>query len=220
MKRFNGIIGAFLAGLISSIPWLLIYVYGNYIIAFLALPIALAADWGYKKMGGDETKNLGTIIAVITLLIVALQIFIIIPLLLLQNSGNVASISNLISLYETSPDFTSAILKDAFISILFAVIGISSVIKSINSFGSNEPIWKTMKQNNAKAEEESIKQINEIFAENNAYYEENAIAKEEFKELYKKNPLAINTYNKLVKKKIIIKFNKKFYMDKEKLKEE
>ena len=214
MKYLNGIIGAFIGAIIGSIPWLLVYVYGGWIIALLAMPIALAADWGYKLMGGEQTKALGKIVAIVTILVVALQIFIIIPLFMLNNAGMSTSLGSLLSLYEDSAILTG-ILRDAFISLIFAFIGISSVIKNIDAYGSNEPIWKTNKRRNNLIQEQNTNAIIDVFVKYNAHDEDAAIEKASFDELFKMDPLVIQTFNNLKRQKKIKIINKKYYMPKE-----
>ena len=46
-KYLPGIIGALLGGLIASIPWILMYVYGEMMLSLLAIIIALGALKGY-----------------------------------------------------------------------------------------------------------------------------------------------------------------------------
>ena len=48
-KFFKGIIGSILGAIIFSIPWILIYVYANYILSILAAIIAYGALLFYKK---------------------------------------------------------------------------------------------------------------------------------------------------------------------------
>ena len=45
---FTGIIGALIGGIIASIPWVLVYVYGNMMLSLLAVLIAAGEFYGYK----------------------------------------------------------------------------------------------------------------------------------------------------------------------------
>jgi len=130
MKYFRGIIGAIIGAFIASLPWLLMYVYGGWIIALLALPIAIAAEFGYRKMKGEPTKHLALIIAIITVVVVLVQNFLIIPLFLLNKEGLPANLDMLKFLYQNS-EFTSAMIKDGAISIFFAILGISGIYKKM-----------------------------------------------------------------------------------------
>ena len=57
----TGIIGAVIGGAIASLPWVLVYVYGNMIVAILAVLIALGAFYGYKLVKGKMGKGLPAI---------------------------------------------------------------------------------------------------------------------------------------------------------------
>ena len=61
-KFFKGIIGSVLGAIIFSIPWILIYVYANYILSILAAIIAYGSLLFYKKFGGEITKKTGVFI--------------------------------------------------------------------------------------------------------------------------------------------------------------
>ena len=52
-KFFKGIIGSILGAIIFSIPWILIYVYANYILSILSAIIAYGSLLFYKKFGGE-----------------------------------------------------------------------------------------------------------------------------------------------------------------------
>lgn len=47
-NRLIAIIISLIGGIIGTIPWVLVYVYGNMIVAILAVFIAMAAWKGYK----------------------------------------------------------------------------------------------------------------------------------------------------------------------------
>ena len=125
-----GIIGALLGALIASIPWVLVYVYGNMILSLLAIIIALGAVKGYKLLKGKLDKKTPIIIIVISLLAVTLSTLVIIPALLLIKDGFELSISNMNLLYDSS-EFMSALLKDYVISLIFTALGISGVIAKV-----------------------------------------------------------------------------------------
>ena len=124
------IIGGIIGGLIASIPWILLYVYANFIVSFLAVPIAMGVSLGYQKLGGPANKALPTIITVKSLIIVAFVATVIIPLLLLHNEGFDASFHNLRLIYEYD-EFFWAIMRDLAISLIFVFIGIRGVITKL-----------------------------------------------------------------------------------------
>ena len=60
MKKNNylkGILGAFLGAILFGIPWVIVYVYGEYILSILALLIAFGSFKFYKLFGGKITKK-------------------------------------------------------------------------------------------------------------------------------------------------------------------
>ncbi len=125
-----GVLGALIGGLIASLPWILMYVYGDMILSLLALPIALGAWKGYQLFKGKEDKKLPYIVAVISLLCVTVATLIIIPLLLGVENGWTFSLDTLESLYNFS-DFKTAIMKDYAISVLFTFMGIGGILGKI-----------------------------------------------------------------------------------------
>ena len=51
-KYVMGIFGGILGGLIASIPWILMYVYGNMIVQILSVVIAMGVLKGYQMFHG------------------------------------------------------------------------------------------------------------------------------------------------------------------------
>jgi acetyl-CoA carboxylase carboxyl transferase subunit beta len=58
----TGIIGAIIGGIIATIPWILVYVYGNMMLSILAAIIAGGEFLGYKICKGKIDKKLPIII--------------------------------------------------------------------------------------------------------------------------------------------------------------
>lgn len=125
-----GIVGAMIGGLIASLPWILVYVYGDMIFSLLALPIALGAWKGYQLMKGKQDGKLPYIVAVISLLVITLATLVIIPMLLGTKNGLNFSFDTLDLLYQSS-EFKTAIFKDYAISVLFTFLGIGGVLGQI-----------------------------------------------------------------------------------------
>ena len=201
---FNGILGAFIGGLIATLPWILAYVYGNMIIAALAVIIAIGALKGYQLLNGKVDKKLPIIIAIVSLLCVTISTLVIIPLLLLLKEGVGATFSNLKIFYETSEVFT-ALMGDYVISVLFTILGMSGVIKSIK----NE-IEKNKDKENIKVElgngtKQDREKIIQYFLTRNAVDDNTAVEIDEAAEL-KENALAL-----LVQNAVIIKKGDKYY---------
>lgn len=125
-----GILGACVGGLIASLPWILVYVYGEMILSLLALPIALGAWKGYTLVKGKQDKKLPYIVGIISVLVVTLATLVIIPMLLGVQNGTKFSFDVLEILYASS-DFKAAILKDYAISVFFTFLGIGGILGQI-----------------------------------------------------------------------------------------
>lgn len=131
MKNYVlGIIGALLGGIIATIPWILIYIYGNMMLSALAIIIAWAALKGYRLFKGKEDKRLPMIIAIVSIISVTIATLVVIPLILLNNEGFQPSFYNLKLLYQ-SGDFVWSVMKDFVIAIVFTILGISGTVKKI-----------------------------------------------------------------------------------------
>ena len=127
----KGIIGALIGGLIATIPWILLYIYGNMMSSFLAFFVGLGALKGYQYKGISDRK-LPTIITIVSLVSISIATLVIIPLILLLQESIGVSISNLVTLYSFSP-FVSGIMRDYAVAILFTFIGLRSVMRKINA---------------------------------------------------------------------------------------
>ena len=122
---FMGIVGALLGGVVATIPWILLYIYGNMMLSILAFVIGYGALYGYKLFHGIVDKNTSWIITIVSLISVTVATLVVIPLWILHNQGYVISFEN------TMSAFKSAILRDFVISIVFTLLGISGVISKI-----------------------------------------------------------------------------------------
>lgn len=199
-----GIIGAFVGGLIASLPWIICYVYLDMLWSLLALFIAMGALKGYQMLGGKEDKKLPLIIAIISIFVITIVTLIIIPLLLLAKEG-LASISNLKLLYQMS-SFKKAIMKDYIFSLFFTVLGISGVISNIkNQIDQN--VSKVKLSNINEANKEQIEKLKEVFIKNNALSKENAIDKKVIMDEVNNT----NLFNILTMQQVIMKYKGKYY---------
>ena len=155
----TGILGGLIGGFIATIPWILMYVYGNMILSLLAIIIAIGVLKGYQLCKGKVDKKLPIIIIVISLICVTISTLLIIPILLLIKEGQAGSIENLQTLYNYEP-FMQAIMKDYAISVVFTFLGISGVVsnvkKQIND-GETENIKATIKNESNKKEKSKQK---------------------------------------------------------------
>lgn len=134
MKKsyFKGIVGALLGGVVASIPWVLLYVYGNMIFSFLAYFVAIAALKGYQLFKGKEDDKLHIIISAVSLISITVATWVIIPLLMfIKESISINAIT--LQIIYTNSEFIGSLFKDYVISIIFTILGISGVIKSIKN---------------------------------------------------------------------------------------
>ena len=201
---FTGIIGAFLGGLVFTIPWILLYVYANMIYSLLAVLVAIGALLGYQLFKGKVDKKLPIIITVISLLAITIATLVIIPILLLLKENIIATIPNIKLLYSES-SFLSAIMRDYAISIVFTILGISGVIASIKkqiNDGEVDKIKIDLSNGNNKKEKEKIKKI---FVSHNALDELNMLDQDKLKDINE------NTLNILINQHIIVKKDDKYY---------
>lgn len=144
----TGILGGLVGGFIASVPWILMYVYGKMILSLLAIIIAMGALKGYQLCKGKVNKSLPLIITIISLICVTVSTLVIIPVLLIEKQGANVSIDTLKFLYSYG-DFTTAIMKDYIISVLFTFLGISGVISNIKkqlNDGATENIKANLKE--------------------------------------------------------------------------
>lgn len=201
---FTGIIGAFLGGLVFTIPWILLYVYANMIYSLLAVLVAIGSLLGYQLLKGKVDKKLPIIITVISLLAITIATLVIIPILLLLKENIIATIPNIKLLYSES-SFLSAIMRDYAISIVFTILGISGVIASIKkqiNDGEVDKIKIDLSNGNNKKEKEKIKKI---FVSHNALDELNMLDQDKLKDINE------NTLNILINQHIIVKKDDKYY---------
>ena len=70
MKKNNalGILGAIIGAILFSIPWIIAYVYLNYILSLLAMVIAFGSFYFYKLFGGEVTKKTSIVVTISSLL--------------------------------------------------------------------------------------------------------------------------------------------------------
>lgn len=177
-QKVKGIIGALLGALIFSIPWVIVYVYLNYILSILALLIAYGSLLFYKKFGGIITKKTSVLITISSLLAITVSTFLIMPILLIAKEGNGLDLSYLEVLYA-SKEFTTALTHDYIISVIFTFLGIGGIIANINK----EAYTNKIDTSNGNSEEditkatleEQIKYIEKIYEKYGAFTKETSV---------------------------------------------
>src|SRR5574344_762781 len=208
-----GILGGLLGGFIAAIPWVLVYVYGNMLFSALAIIIALGVLKGYEICKGKLDSKLPLIIIVLSVIVVTISTFVIIPALLLSQNGAAINSANFQKLYAYSK-FSGAILKDYTISLIFTFFGISGVVTNIKKQVANGEVQKIdFNLNNSNINlntQKSINEIKNIFQKHDALNKENAIEKHIIiEELSDQN--AKSVFKTLCIQQIILKYHGKYY---------
>lgn len=196
-------VGGFVGALIGTIPWVLMYVYGNYIVSLLAFVIAFCSFKGYTLLGGEKQKNTWLVISAFSIIAVTISTFITIPILLNFDNGLGLSFTAFLNLYETE-EFVKALLSDYVVSLIFAILGISIIIPKIK----NEVEQETESK---KYSEEDIKKVMDIFKSHQALNKQSAISKSELAkeiDIVANKELLAN-----LKRRRIIVGNQKMYLD-------
>ena len=180
-NNFWGFIGAILGGLVASIPWILVYAYGNIMISALAIFIAVGVFYGYKLFGGKITKSLPITLILISILVDIFTILISIPIFFIHSEGADINFSTIKYLYEEL-NFLQGISIDAIIAIIFTIFGASIIaiyIRKIIKYGEKEKIDYSNLEEVEKIKIESINKVKPIFKKFNALKEGNGILKDE-----------------------------------------
>lgn len=210
-KYINGIIGGFIGGLIATIPWILMYVYGNMILSLLAIIIAMGVLKGYQIAKGKIDNKLPIIVTTLSILSVTLATFIIIPIFLMIKEDININMDNFLYIYDNS-SFVSAIIRDYVVSLLFTFLGISGVIanikKQINQ-GVTEDIKINLNEGINQNTLDDIGNIKDVFVKLNALDKNTAVEKNII--LDNLNEDEKKKFNTLKMQQIIIKYRGKYY---------
>ena len=208
----TGILGAIVGGFIGAVPWILAYIYGNMMIAILAIFIAGGAYYGYKLCKGKVTKKLPIIIMLISIIIVAITSLLIIPIILIHTEGYNVNIETIKYLYQDS-EFKAGIIRDTVIAVVFTIIGggvITANIKkeleegTIDNKEQNPEEFEKLKQ-------QAIVQIKPIFEKYNAIAKEHTIDKIELEAELEEKGIDKKLLDILKSVEIVKKEKGKFY---------
>jgi len=132
-----GALGAFLGGLIGSVPWAFVYHMG-YFVAWLGLVIGFLAKKGYELLGGK--KGIGKIWIVCGATVFGVALGNVLPdfyeFAKLINSGEIPGktywdIPALYKDWAASYGLWPAILKNLALGLLFGLLGLSSLFKEM-----------------------------------------------------------------------------------------
>lgn len=216
-KIGKGILYAFIGALVGTIPWILVYIFGNLIVAILSILIALGSYKGYKMSKAPVDKKLPFIVAITSVLSITLATFIIIPLALLAEEGFDVSIDNLIIIYNTE-ELVGALIGDYVISLLFTAFGISGIVsnlhKQIKNGATAENIEFNVSNQVAVVQPDELEATKNVFAKYDALNKYNTITKEEIiSDLNSCIPeiRANEIFNLLRTQQVIRKYKGKYY---------
>ncbi len=179
----SGIIGAILGGILTTIPWVLVYVYGNMMLSILAVLIAAGEFYGYKLFKGKMSKGVPAILMILAIIIVTIATLVIIPALIIQQKGLPVSINHIMELYKDSK-FSSAMVHDYMISIVFTILGASVITSNLkkqiaNSDGKEVKLDLNNTEQTNERKKLAIELIKPIFTKYEAVNKEKAMLKEE-----------------------------------------
>ena len=211
----TGILGAIVGGAIATIPWILVYVYGEMMFSILAALIAAGELYGYKIAKGKITKKLPIILMVIALIIVTVTTLVIIPTLLIAKEGIAVNLTNISRLYENG-EFATAMMKDFIISVIFTILGASIVTANIkkqleNNEGQDVKLNLNNKEEKNEIKKATIELMKPIFTKYEATAPEKAMLKDEVIAEIDDKRKAKYSFNYLKQMGIIKKYKGKYY---------
>lgn len=211
----TGILGAIVGGVIATIPWILVYVYGEMMFSILAALIAAGELYGYKIAKGKINKKLPVILMVIALVIVTVTTLVIIPTLLIANEGISVNLTNISRLYENG-EFATAMMKDFIISLIFTILGASIVTANIkkqleNNDGQDVKLNFNNKEKANEIKKATIELIKPVFIKYEATEQEKAMLKDEVIAEIDDKRKAKYSFNYLKQMGIIKKYKGKYY---------
>lgn len=128
----KGSIGAFLGGLIASIPWILVSYFFSLMASILGYLIGWAALKSYILFKGKIGKATPWIIGFITVFCVIIAQFIDLGLYFYKYGFDYLYLGNYIIAY-TDPEIRVDIFKDLAISIFMALLGFYSIFKNLQN---------------------------------------------------------------------------------------
>lgn len=123
-------LGGVLGGVIASIPWLVLYMFGGLIVSALAVLIAPGVNYGYRKLKGRVNRKLPIIIIGISLFILVLINLLILPIYYCVRVELAVNIKNILN-FITSAVYWQSLFRELIISTVFAIVGTIKVVNDI-----------------------------------------------------------------------------------------
>jgi hypothetical protein len=128
----KGFLGALIGGIIGTIPWIILYLVG-YVAVLGALLIGIAANFGYKKLGGLNGAAKLPILLISCVIALGVgfyvqychEIFI-----AFQSEGILLSETPavFINALNTVPEYKTAVISNTMMSLIFAAVGIGGYL--------------------------------------------------------------------------------------------
>lgn len=177
-----GVIGALVGALVGAIPWVLMYVFANMMYSLLAILIVLGSFYGYKLTKAKIDKKLPVILSITSFISITVTMFVVIPMCLIMHEGFGFNIDYFVELYQYE-EFTSALLTDYVVAILFCLIVIGGIVYNLHKQikeGKDSSEIKLMSQDvsNDKFTSEDIEKVRTIFEKNDAMSKQHTITKD------------------------------------------
>lgn len=181
-KYFIGVIGALVGALIGAVPWVLMYIFANMMYAILSMLIVICSFYGYKLTKAKIDKKLPVILAITSFVSITVTMFIIIPICLMIKEGVPISLDSIQLLYQYD-EFTSALMTDYMISLLFCALVAGGIIFNLNKQLKEGVSDKDIKIISQEAgtdafPKEDIDKVKDIFEKNDAMSKNHTITKE------------------------------------------
>lgn len=181
-KYALGVIGALVGAFVGAIPWILMYVFANMMYSILAILIVLGSFYGYKLTKAKIDKKLPVILSIASFISITVTMFIIIPMCLMAQEEIPVTLENLLALYQYD-EFTSAMMTDYMVSIIFCLIIIGGIIYNLNKQireGVDSKDIKLISQDasNSVFSNEDIEKVRNIFEKNDAMDKHHTITKD------------------------------------------
>ena len=171
----QGFIGAFLGGILFTLPWVLLYVYFNFLFSLLGAVIGFGAYKAYKLFGGKDGNRTALIITIASLLAITVATFLIIPLWLIAKEGYGLSFGLLAKLYNNG-NFVSGIIRDYIISLVFTLLGISGIIRNIKSIPEKDINGEVKVDPYLLPFEDKLKYLESLYEKYDAFSKEKAVS--------------------------------------------
>ena len=206
-----GIVGAFIGGLVGTLPWIICYVYANMMYSILAVFIPICAFKGYEIFKGSINKIVPIIIGVVSLVAISLATLIIIPnLLVLKEYGKMSF--EMVKLLYQFEEFKSAIIHDYIFSLLFTVLGAGGIIMNIKRSIDAGDEKVSFSNPFYGPSNEDIDSVKEVFKTKQAMSKDHTITKEELmSEIAGKE----NVLNFLIARGIVVRKKNTYYFNEE-----